>query len=103
MKIVLTMRADFYHDLMNSDLWPLDPSLRLEVAPLKGDPLRRAIERPASNAGVYLETGLSERLVVDAASEPGVLPLLQEAMVLIWEQRKQRLLPWLTLTWAAGV
>ena len=36
---------------------------------------------------------LSERLVFDAASEPGVLPLLQETMVLIWERRKQRLLP----------
>ena len=58
MKIVLTMRADFYHDLMLSDLWPLQPSQRLEVAPLKGDPLRRAIERPANNVGVYLETAI---------------------------------------------
>jgi hypothetical protein len=39
---------------------------RLEVAPLRGDALRTAIEAPAFDAGMYLERGLVERLVSDA-------------------------------------
>lgn len=92
-KLVLTLRADFFPDLMNSDLWPVDPSQREEIAPLRGDALRRAIEQPATNVGVFLEAGLVERLLADAADEPGVLPLLQETLVLLWEQRSHRFLP----------
>lgn len=92
-KLVLTLRADFFPDLMNSDLWPIDPSQREEIAPLHGDALRRAILQPATGVGVFLEPGLVERLLADAADEPGVLPLLQETLVLLWEKRIQRFLP----------
>ena len=91
--IVVTMRADFYPDLMNSDLWPLDPSERVEIAPLRGASLAEAIGKPADQVGVYLEAGLVERLLADAADEPGVLPLVQETMVLLWDKRERRLLP----------
>jgi len=90
---ILTLRADFYPDLMNSTLWPVDASQRLEIAPLRGDALRRAIQRPAADVGVYLELGLMDRLVADAADEPGALPLLQEALALLWQERVHRLLP----------
>jgi WD40 repeat protein len=91
--ILIAMRADFYNDLMNSDLWPIDPSQRLELAPLRGDALRRAIEQPAEDRRVYLEAGLLERLLADAADEPGVLPLIQETMVLLWSKMARRLIP----------
>lgn len=91
--LILTMRADFYHDLMNSDLWPLAPSERMEVAVLRSEALRQAIRQPAADVGVYLEAGLLERLLDDASDEPGVLPLLQETMVLLWESMQRRLLP----------
>jgi hypothetical protein len=92
--VVVGLRADFYADLMNSDLWPVDPSQRLEVGPLRGETLREAIKRPAAEVGVYLEAGLLERLLADAADEPGVLPLVQETMVLLWEEMERRLLPY---------
>ncbi len=92
-RLVLTMRADFYPELMVSDLWPVSPGERLEVAPLRGAALREAIVRPAAAEGVYLEAGLAERLLADAAGEPGTLPLLQETMALLWEKRTRRLLP----------
>jgi energy-coupling factor transporter ATP-binding protein EcfA2 len=82
--LVLAMRADFYPDLMTSSLWP--------VAPLRGDALREAIERPARDVGVYLEAGLPERLLDDAAQEPGVLPLVQETMQELWQCMERRLL-----------
>ena len=77
---ILTMRADFYGDLMNSPFWPVDKSQIVDIAPLRGDALRKAIVKPAEAAGVFLEEGLVEHLIADAADEPGSLPLLQEAL-----------------------
>jgi len=91
--LILTLRADFYPDLMTSFLWPLDSSQRVEVAPLRGEALRQAIERPAADVGVRIEDNLVDQLLVDAADEPGVLPLLQETMGLLWDDMEQRTLP----------
>ena len=91
--LLLTMRAAFYQDLMNSDLWPIDQSERLEIVPLRGRELGLAIEKPAAEAGVYLETGLLDNILRDAANEPGVLPLVQETMVLLWNKMVHRLVP----------
>lgn len=90
--LLITMRADFYADLMNTDIWPVEPTQRLEIAQLRGQALRKAIEGPATKTGVYLENGLLERIFVDAADEPGILPLLQEAMVLVWAKMQRHLL-----------
>ncbi|UPJ49341.1 TIR domain-containing protein [Bradyrhizobium sp. 200] len=90
--LLFAMRADFYPDLMNSDLWPIDKSQRLEIVPLRGEALRLAIERPAVDVSVYLEAGLVDRILADAADEPGILPLVQEAMVLLWGEMQRRLL-----------
>ena len=90
--VILTMRADFYGDLMNSPFWPVDKSQIIDIAPLRGDALRTAIVKPAEAADVFLEEGLVERLIADAANEPGSLPLLQEALVLLWGTMSGRLL-----------
>jgi len=92
-RVVLTVRADFYPDLMVAPLWPEIQAHRAEVLPLDEDGLRQAIVRPAEDAGVFVESALVERLVADAAGEPGVLPLVQEALVLLWERLERRFLP----------
>ncbi|NER95910.1 MAG: TIR domain-containing protein [Symploca sp. SIO1B1] len=91
--VILTVRADFYPDLMESSLWEQIQSHRLEVLPLNEAGLREAIIKPAENVDVFIEGSLVERLVVDAGKEPGVLPLLQETMVLLWEKIERRFLP----------
>ncbi len=95
--LVLTVRADFYADLMAAPLWPEIRARRIEVLPLDKDALREAIVRPAEEAAederVYVEPALVERLVADAAGEPGVLPLIQETLVLLWERLQRRFLP----------
>ncbi len=88
--LILTLRADFYPDLMTSYLWPVDASQRVEVAPLRGEALREAIQRPAVDVGVRIEESLVDQLLVDAADEPGALPLLQETMGLLWRDMEQR-------------
>ncbi len=90
--LILAMRADFYSDLMNSSLDPIQNFERVEIAPLRGDKLREAIAAPAEKSEVYIESTLLERLLTDAADEPGVLPLIQETMILLWEQMERRLL-----------
>ncbi len=91
--LVLTVRADFYPDLMTSLLWQKIQNHRLEVVPLNEEGLRQAILKPADSVGVFVEAALLERLVVDAAGEPGVLPLIQETLVLLWERIERRFLP----------
>lgn len=91
--VILTVRADFYPDLMESPLWQKIQFHRLEVLPLKGVGLREAIVRPAEALDVFIESTLVERLLTDAGGEPGVLPLVQEAMKLLWEKIERRFLP----------
>jgi WD40 repeat protein len=91
--VLLTVRADFYPDLMTSPLWGRVQAHRAEVVPLSSEGLRQAIVRPAEDAGVFVETALVERLLADAANEPGVLPLVQETLVLLWEHLERRYLP----------
>ncbi len=92
--LVAAMRADFYPELMNSELWPVDASQRLEIAALRGDALRRAIRQPADEVEVEVEDALIERLLADAAGEPGALPMLQETLQLLWARmRRRRLTP----------
>ncbi len=86
--VVLTMRADFYPELMISDFFPLPDRKRLEVIPLRGPGLREAIKKPAEEIGVQIEAALVERLMADAEGEPGYLPLLQEVLVRMWDTRQ---------------
>lgn len=92
--LVFTLRADFYGAFTESTLWPEQRGRisRIDVAPLRGAALRAAIERPARDVGVYFEPELVERLLADAASEPGILPLLQATLIQLWDRRRLRLL-----------
>jgi hypothetical protein len=91
--VVMTVRADFYADLMTSKLWREIEAHRLDVVPLDEEGLREAIVRPAERRQVYIESALVERLVANAAGEPGVLPFVQEVLVLLWEKIERRYLP----------
>jgi hypothetical protein len=91
--VVVTARADFYPDLMVAPLWRGIQAHRVEVTPLAGEGLRQAIVRPAESVGVFVEATLVDRLIGDAAREPGALPLIQETLVLLWERLERRLLP----------
>src|SRR5262249_31725704 len=88
--VIVTLRADFFGALMESPLWPgrnRDTVARMALGPLRGQLLHEAIAAPARDAGVDVEPELIERLTADAAAEPGILPLLQETLVQLWEKR----------------
>ncbi|HEX3758836.1 MAG TPA: hypothetical protein VHW23_09030, partial [Kofleriaceae bacterium] len=88
--LVLALRADFYAELMQSPLW-VDGRRHVDLPSLRGAALRAAIEQPARAVEVYFEAGLIDRLLSDAAGEPGVLPLLQQTLVLLWDRLHHRL------------
>jgi WD40 repeat protein len=92
--VIYTLRADFSGALMESSLWPQRPAkiVRIDVVPLRGEALREAIAAPARSVGVTVEPELIGQLVADAASEPGILPLLQETLVQLWDVRTDQTL-----------
>ncbi len=85
--IIFTLRADFHGAFMESPLWHGRLSY-LGVGPLRGEALCQAIVNPARDVWVHLEPELVERLLADAGSEPGVLPLLQETLGQLWDRRQ---------------
>ncbi|MBV9355635.1 MAG: TIR domain-containing protein [Chloroflexi bacterium] len=91
--VVITARADFYAELMATALWPTIQAHRFEIAPLSEDGLREAIVRPAAAVGVHIDDALVERLVRDAGGEPGILPLVQETLLLMWDRLERHYLP----------
>ena len=50
--------------------------------------LREAIERPAREAGIRLESGLVDVILRDAGNRPATLPLLSHALVETWLRRE---------------
>jgi WD40 repeat protein len=90
--VILTVRADYYEELMRPPYWGMVEPHRLEVATLDPARLRDAIVNPARTVDVHIDSLLVERLLSHAAAEPGALPLVQEAMVLLWEHLQGRYL-----------
>jgi WD40 repeat protein len=90
--VVLALRAAFFEDLMGSGLWPVEKDQRLEIAPLRGERLREAIERPAEAVNVRIEESLVVLLLEDAGDEPGRLPLLQTTLERLWSEVRNGLL-----------
>lgn len=95
LSLLLTMRSDFlgksvaFPDL-NSYI--LDHSL--QVLPMNREDLARAIVAPARLAGLRLETGLLDRILDDVTGSAGELPLLEHALLELYERRNGGLLTW---------
>lgn len=90
--LVLTVRADFYANLLESPLWPQMEAHLFPVRRLGREGLRKAIVQPAEDVGVSVEPDLVERLLADAGDEPGILPFIQETLVLLWDRLPRRAL-----------
>jgi WD40 repeat protein len=92
-RLIVTVRSDFYPNLIAAPIFPLFQANHRPVLPPGEEELREAILGPAAKVNVYVERALVERLLADAAAEPGVLPHLQETLQLLWKKRRRRFLP----------
>lgn len=96
-RVIITLRADFYDRPLNYARFGDLMRQRTEVVlPLHTDELERAITGPANRVGLSLESGLVTAIVADVNEQPGALPLLQYALTELFERREA-----LTLTMRA--
>lgn len=101
--VVLGVRADAYGRFSEfAGLAPLLEETPVIVSAMTAAEIVSAIERPASDAGLALEDGLTEQLLADLgvdsgsrsreAYEPGRLPLLSHALRATWQHRTGKVL-----------
>ena len=91
--VVLILRGDFYA------MFGRFPAVAQAIAahqvlvgPMDLEALRQAVQEPARRVGVDFEDGLVATILQDVGGEPGALPLLQEALLELWQRRRGRLL-----------
>lgn len=91
--VVVTLRSDF---IGRATQWPdLNNYLvehMIQVGPMERDALRRAIEEPARLAVLRFEEGLVERILDHVGNAAGELPLMEHALLELWQRRQGRLL-----------
>jgi WD40 repeat protein len=90
--VLVTVRADFYGNLISGPLRPLVNRCQVQVVPLTGDGLRDAIRGPARVRKVIVAEALVERLAAETEGQPGLLPFLQETLVTLWDGLRHRLI-----------
>ena len=89
--VIITMRADFYGKCAaNAELAAAFSDHHVLVGPMTEDELCRAIERPTQLVGCDLEAGLVDLLLQDVRHQPGALPLLEHALLELWNKREGR-------------
>jgi WD40 repeat protein/transcriptional regulator with XRE-family HTH domain len=95
--IVIAIRADFFHRLLDTGQLGSFASLhQVVVTPMSAESLEEAIVEPARVRGLEVERALVEVLLRDlhprGVVEPGTLPLLSHALRETWERGDKRTL-----------
>jgi WD40 repeat protein/class 3 adenylate cyclase len=103
-RVIVVLRADFYgHCAAHSRLAAALEERQALIGPMTEEELRRAIERPAEQAGLVLEPGLAEGILRDVVGEPGALPLLSHSLLETWKRRSGSMLTLLGYLQSGGV
>lgn len=93
-RVLVTLRADFLGtalQLPGAAELLADPVL---LGPLDDTALREVVAGPATAVGALFEKGLVGAILRDVHERQGALPLLQHALLELWNMRRG---PWLTL------
>ena len=103
--VIITLRSDFLsetqrHPALNQII--ASPN-HVIVPAMSEKELRRAITKPAENAGHALDDAVVTLLLKDTYGREGALPLLQFALTRIWEGLKKGVEPVKTLENIGGV
>ncbi len=87
-RVLLSMRADFLADcLLMPELAQRIQDHQYLLTPLGARELRSAVEQQASQVGLHFEADLVHTLIEEVEGEPGAMPLLQHALLELWERR----------------
>ena len=89
--MLIALRADHYgHCAAYPALARQLAGNHVLVGPLTASELVSVIEHPAERVGLRVEPALTQTLVADAGTEPGVLPLLSTSLLELWQAREAR-------------
>ena len=87
-RAVLTLRSATLDTVLAPGTADMLGTGTLLLAPMERGQLREAIVAPAERApGLSFEPGLVDRILDDAAAEPGQLPLVESLLTALWERR----------------
>lgn len=92
-RVIIAVRADFYGRCAEHP--GLTAALRdasVLVGAMRGEDLREAIVKPATGAGLMVEPALVARVIQEAGTEPGALPLVSHALLETWKRRRGKVL-----------
>jgi WD40 repeat protein/serine/threonine protein kinase len=93
LRIIITLRADFYdRPLLYPQFGDLIRRRTEVVLPLGREEMRQAITNPAQRLGLRLEEGLVDAILADVGEQAGMLPLMQYALTELFEERQGRTL-----------
>lgn len=102
--VILTMRVDYESYLTKVPLfYSLVEQGQVRVSAMNAAELHDVIEQPASAVGLKFEEGLIDTLVREIVGEPAALPLLQFALLQLWDNRERNRVTWETYRRLGGV
>jgi WD40 repeat protein len=91
--VILTLRADFYQKCAAyPELSARMAEQQFLVSLMGANNLRQAIEEPAWHVGLEFEQGLVETILDEVENQPGALPLLEHALLELWERRRGQMM-----------
>src|SRR5690606_1911842 len=92
-RVVITLRADFYHHCAEYEgLRNVLKTHQEYIGAMTADELRQAIATPAENNDWKFPDGLVEQIVRDVGLGAGALPVLSHALLVTWTRRQGRML-----------
>ena len=87
--VILTFRSDFLgHCATHPDLNTFVQEHLFQLGPLSPEEFRSAIVEPAHRVGLRLEDELVEEILADLESVPSELPLLEHALLELFQRRE---------------
>ncbi len=95
-QVLITMRAEFLADCAeHAGLGTLVQERQHLISPMSAEELRHATEAQTNRIGFRFEAGLAAAIIEEIRDEPGAMPLLQHALLELWNRRHGR---WLKLS-----
>jgi energy-coupling factor transporter ATP-binding protein EcfA2 len=89
LSILIVLRADFFEKCSPyGDLSQQIESNLVLVTPLSYEQIKATITRPAQKVGLICEPNLVYTMLLDVIGAPGELPLLQHALLELWNHRQ---------------
>jgi WD40 repeat protein len=104
--IIVAMRADFFGKCLEREYSGLAQQIQqhlVTVAPMTQEELRQAIVEPAKRVELAVEPELVTQMLADVVGSPGSLPLLQYALLELWQRRGDKGLRLASYTQLGGV